>query len=404
MISVKEAKSIISEKITPTQSQSVSLEHAIGQTLSKDLLAPFDQPRFDNSAMDGFAVQHQLLKDATEQCPVELKIEGEMAAGASDSQRLSQGAAMPIMTGSQIPEGADAVLRVEDTSGFESPGKVKCFKSVRAGENIRLKGEEVQANEPIIKKGSLITPAELGILATFGFSSVDVAQPPKIGLITTGSELLEPGKALENGKIYNSNRYVLGSLLQRSGAELTMAQSVQDISQQMNQAFELAFQSCDIILTSGGVSEGKYDLVEPMLSALGVETLFTRVAQKPGMPFYFGHAGHKLVFGLPGNPVSAMINAMVYVVPVIQKMLGRSNTMHTVQAQLTEVFKPEKKKHRFLFGQISIENGKLYTLPTKRLGSHMLTAAQGCNAILESPAGMEPLQKGEMITCTPINW
>jgi molybdopterin molybdotransferase len=172
----------------------------------------------------------------------------------------------------------------------------------------------------------------------------------------------------------------------------------------MNQAFELAFQSCDIILTSGGISEGKYDLVEPMLKELGVETLFTKVAQKPGMPFYFGCAGPKLVFGLPGNPVSAMMNAMVYVVPVIHKMLGRTNTTKPFHAELTAPFKREKKKHRFLFGQISIENGKLYAWPTSRLGSHMLTAALGCNAILESPAGMEPLQKGEMITCTPINW
>jgi len=398
MISVEQAQKFIDSlplQLTPV---SCSLSDALGYVLAEDIQAPFAQPRFHNAAMDGFAVMHQDINAATKENPVSLLIQGEMAAGSSANPKLKPKTCIPIMTGAKVPEGADCVIRVEDTNGFRDGGEVAFYKPGKAGDNIRLIGEEIAKGETLINKGAQVNPTEIGILATFGFDRVKVYQKPKVGIISTGSELVEPGLSLNPGEIYNSNLPLLSAIIKQSGAELAYTKAVRDTKAELHHALFQAISSCDVIITSGGISEGKYDLVKTEFEQLDVNEHFSKVAQKPGMPFYFGTKSNQLFFGLPGNPVSAMINMLVYILPALKQAQGCTEPQKLMQAKLNRPFKCEKKKHRFLFGKIYEENGVLMATPTLKLGSHMLTSARDCNAILESPAREKALETGDWIS------
>ncbi len=403
MISVEQAKQHIKASSLVLKDQKLPLSDALGRVLAESINASFDQPRFNNSAMDGFAVKHESLRSASPESPVRLTVAGEIAAGDSASYHLCDGCCIPIMTGGRMPEGADAVIRVEDTSGFNHNGEVMFFAAVKPGANIRLKGEELRKDDVVIEKGTLITPAEIGVLATFGRAEVNVAKPPGIAIISTGSELSEPGESLKPGEIYNSNLSVLSSLAACVGGTLEFTAAVRDIARDLKATLNQAFSSADIVVTTGGISEGKYDLVESILQDLGVQKCFAKVAQKPGLPLYFGTKPNQLVFGLPGNPVSAFITFLIYVAPAIHEALGLKPEPK-LQATLAKPFKRDKKKHRFLFGHIYEQDGKLMAKPSEKLGSHMLSSALGKNAILESPAGNEPLEAGSAITATQLPW
>ena len=403
MISFQKAKSIISKNLYLLERENINLKNAAGRILSEDIVAPFPSPRFNNSAMDGFAVRAIDTKHATEEEPIELKIIDISSAGSPSEIIIEKGECTQCMTGAEIPRGADAIIMVEDTSGFSNNDSVKVKNSASSGAHIRKIGEEISEGDVLIKKGTRITANELGICATFGYGALIVSKKPKVSIFGTGDELVEPGKKLGKGQIYNSNLYVFTDLVEKAGALIQMKEVIKDDKESLKSFLSQALEESDIIISSGGVSMGRYDYIREVFIELGVKEHFWKVAQKPGKPLFFGSKENKLIFGLPGNPVSSYIGFMEWVWPVIQSLMGK-NIERPLYGKLEEFFPREKTKHRFLFGQAEYKDGEIICRPTNRLGSHMLTSALGANCILGSESGDGPLKPGDLIKIKLLPW
>ncbi len=404
MITVQEAQSIISNNIQPLGFETVSLKNTGNRVLAQDITATFPMPQFDNSAMDGFAVRAVDTEGADKSSPVILKMAGVSSAGTPSDIILKPSQCAQCMTGAAIPDGADAIVIVENTSGFSDAGTVQIFQEANVGEHIRRQGEEIEKSDVLISRGTCITPGEMGTLATFGYEKVSVMIKPKVAIFVTGSELVEPGNKIKIGQIYNSNLYMFAELAEKSGVEVVMREVIKDDKDSLRRLLSEALQTCDVIISSGGVSMGRFDYVREVYNKLGVQEHFWKVAQKPGKPLFFGRADSTLIFGLPGNPVSSFICYVEYVYPVMQDLQQKKRDPKH-QAILTENFPVESKKYRYLFGRSWIDSrGKLLCSPASKMGSHMLTASLESNCILESPPRKQGLKAGDEITINPLNW
>ena len=403
MISLKQAKSIISENIFILKDEKVNIKQSVGRILRENIVASFPSPRFDNSAMDGFAVRAGDTKNATADKPTELKIVDISSAGTPSDITIGLGECIQCMTGAEIPKGADSIVMVEDTSGFSDNSHVKVMISVPHGAHIRKKGEEINIDDLLIKKGTRITANELGTCATFGYGKLSVSKKPKISIFGTGNELVEPGEKLAKGQIYNSNLYVFKDLAEKAGSKIEMSEVIKDDKDSLKSFLSEALEVSDVIISSGGVSMGRYDYVRDVFIDLGVKEHFWKVAQKPGKPLFFGTKENKLIFGLPGNPVSSFIGFMEWVWPVLITMMGEKSEK-SIYGILDEPFPRERTKHRFLFGRAKYKNGKLVCRPTNRIGSHMLTSALGANCILGSDPGEGSLNPGDLIKVNLLPW
>ena len=345
MISVAEAHKIIDDHITRLALEMVSINDTVGRVLAAEIIASFPQPRFDNSAMDGFAVRASDTKGASKKSPIDLKMVGVVSAGSPSDVVVSTGQCAQCMTGASIPQGADAIVIVEDSSGYESGPEVQMYTEVKEGQHIRREGEEIHLGDLLINDGTRITTAEIGTMATFGYKDIQVYRKPKLALFATGDELVEPGNDLLPGQIYNSNIYVFEDLARRAGAEVVLKNVIKDDKDSLKTFLADAFDSCDMVISSGGVSMGKFDYVRDVFMELGVKEHFWKVAQKPGRPLFFGSNSNALIFGLPGNPVSAFIGFMEYVWPVLESMTGQSRA-NTIFAVLDESFPLDAVKTR----------------------------------------------------------
>ena len=403
MISFQKAKSIINKNLFIVDKENVKLNNSTGRILSENIVASFPSPRFNNSAMDGFAVRAKDTKHASAEKPIELKIVDVSSAGSPSEISIGTGECIQCMTGAEIPKGADAIIMVEDTSGFSNNDYVKVMISVSSGSHIRKTGEEINEGDILIKKGTRITANELGTCATFGYGDLIVSKQPSVSIFGTGNELVEPGKKLGKGQIYNSNLYVFTDLVEKAGAQIKMREVIKDDKDSLKSFLSQALEESDVVISSGGVSMGRYDYVRDVFIELGVKEHFWKVAQKPGKPLFFGTKENKLIFGLPGNPVSSYIGFMEWVWPVIQSLMGE-NIESPLYGKLDELFPREKTKHRFLFGQAEYKHGVLMCRPTSRLGSHMLTSALGANCILGSESGDGPLKPGDLIKINLLPW
>ena len=403
MISLKQAKSIISENIFILKDEKVNIKQSVGRILRENIVASFPSPRFDNSAMDGFAVRAGDTKNATADKPTELKIVDISSAGTPSDITIGLGECIQCMTGAEIPKGADSIVMVEDTSGFSDNSHVKVMIPVPHGAHIRKKGEEIKKDDLLIKKGTRVTANELGTCATFGYGKLSVSKKPKISIFGTGNELVEPGEKLAKGQIYNSNLYVFKDLAEKAGSKIEMSEVIKDDKDSLKSFLSEALEVSDVIISSGGVSMGRYDYVRDVFIELGVKEHFWKVAQKPGKPLFFGTKENKLIFGLPGNPVSSFIGFMEWVWPVLITMMGEKSEK-SIYGILDEPFPRERTKHRFLFGRAKYRNGKLVCHPTNRIGSHMLTSALGANCILGSDPGDGPLNPGDLIRVNLLPW
>tara|TARA_B100000700_G_scaffold71282_1_gene79305 strand:- start:24 stop:1247 length:1224 start_codon:yes stop_codon:yes gene_type:complete len=403
MISVKEAKSIIRRKIFSLDAEAVQLNNAIDRILLEDIVANFPSPRFNNSAMDGFAVRSSDTIGASKNNTITLKNIGISSAGSPSQQKLNQGECIQCMTGAKIPAGSDAVVMVEHTSGFSDNSTVKIMIETQPDMHIRKKGEEIQKGDILISKGTRITPSEIGICATFGYGQLKVSKKPKIAIFGTGNELVEPGKDIKEGEIYNSNLYVLSDLVAKAGGSVVMKDVLKDNKEHLNLFLSEAMRSCDLVISSGGVSMGRFDYVRDVFLDLGVEEHFWKVAQKPGRPLFFGTGDKTLIFGLPGNPVSSYIGFMVWVWPVLNEMMG-SIRIKSFKAELTEPFPSEKIKYRYLFGKAWVEDGKVLCKPSKKIGSHMLTSSLNVNCVLGSEPSDRQLNPGDSIDVNLLPW
>ena len=403
MIQVQEAKSIIKNYIFPLELEKVPLTQAENRVLAQNVTATFPMPRFDNSAMDGFALRAVDTQGASQSHPVTLQMVGISSAGSPSEITLGQGECIQCMTGAEIPAGADTVVMVEDTSGFSDKETVQIFLDAHPGKHIRKKGEEIREGDILISKETRITPSEIGILACFGYGDISVAKKPRVAIFGTGDELVEPGNELRSGEIYNSNLFVFAELVEKAGGEVTMRNVIKDDKDALRSFLSKALKTCSVIISSGGVSMGRFDYVRDVFMELGVNEHFWKVAQKPGKPLFFGTGNNTLIFGLPGNPVSSYIGFMEWVWPVLENMMGIPDSKPKTGI-LAETFPREKLKHRYLFGQAWLEDGKLVCKPATKIGSHMLSSSLEANCILGSGSGEIPLQAGDEIHVNILPW
>lgn len=403
MISVKEAHDIIDNNTFVIDKEYISINDVTGRILAEDILASFSQPRFLNSAMDGFALRSQDTIGASNNTPILLRNIDVSSAGSPSELMINSGECIQCMTGAKIPKGADAVIMVEHTSGFSDNENIQIINQVDEGKNIRKIGEEIKKGELLIRKGTKITASELGICATFGYGELAVMRRPKVAIFATGNELIEPGEQLKEGEIYNSNLFVFSELSKILGAEVIVKKVIKDSKTSLRKFLSKALGLSDLVISSGGVSMGRYDYVREVFMDLGVKEHFWKVAQKPGKPLFFGTGKDTLIFGLPGNPVSSYIGYMEWVWPTIKYMLSKEK-ITLIKAILNEKFPKEKEKHRFLFGKVWSDKGKLLCKPSTKVGSHMLSSSLDANCILSSEPGEGELNIGDEISVNILPW
>lgn len=323
MLQLEDAQQRILAAIERLPSESIPLRVAAGRSLATAVQSETDLPVFDNSAMDGYAVRAEDIVSASADRPAELRLIGQVAAGEIFTEAVAAGICVRIFTGSPIPPGADAVVMQEDTRSLpERPGVVSVLDPVKRGENVRVRGLDVRSGDVLARPGARLTAARLSLLASAGVTEVEVARQPLVGLLATGSELREAGSPLGPGQIYESNRLGLAALLPSIGAVPRVYPLVADRLAETRAALEQALTECDALITTGGVSVGEMDFVKTAFAELGGDLTFWKVAVKPGKPFVFGRWRGKPLFGLPGNPVSALVTFLLLVRPALLRAQG----------------------------------------------------------------------------------
>ena len=319
LIEHPEAVRLVLENTHRLPAENVPLVEARGLALAKDVRARFDSPPFDNSAVDGYAV-----RSADAEAGRSFKVVDEAPAGRPAARSVGEGEAVKIFTGGVIPEGADAVVMVENTSGWGEEFELK--KAASPGQNVRGSGEDVREGDVILSAGTEVGPPEIALAATQGYGALPVYRRPEVVVLSTGTELVEPGeRALEPGEIYDSNSFALIAQAEEIGARARRITAASDDAEVLRNAVREALETADVVVTSGGVSVGEKDLVKATMLDLGVEQVFWGVKFKPGKPLFFGVREDARVFGLPGNPVSAMVCFELFVRPALVKMMGRED-------------------------------------------------------------------------------
>ena len=394
MIRLEEALEIILSEVKTLSTERVEISSSLERVLAEDVHADFDIPGFDRSAMDGYAVIAGDTSSATSNRPVLLEVIADLPAGYRTKKILKKGKAVRIMTGAPLPQGADAVVMVEDTK--EEEDRVRIFRKVKPGDNISFAGEDVKKGELVLKEGSLIRPAEVGMLAALGKENVMVRKKPTVAIVSTGDELIEPGDRLEEGQIYDSNSFALSSQVRKCGAIPRRLGIAPDKKEELISKIQEGL-SFDILLLSGGVSVGAYDLVKEATEQAGVKILFWKVAVKPGKPTFFGIRDHTLVFGLPGYPVSSMLNFENLVKPAIYAMLGRKEKRIRVEAYLESSVRSRGKRRNFIRVKLMRERGEYRALPAPSQKSGVLKSMVWADGFIVVPEEMDEIRKGEKV-------
>ena len=400
MIKYEEALKIVLENTKKLGIEKVFLKDALGRVLAEDIVADRDNPPADNSGMDGFAVRYEDIKGATEDNPAVLELVGEAKAGGEPTP-IQKGQATAIYTGGLIPEGADTVVQKELTKVED--GKVFIFQELPKGANIRPQGGDYKKGELLIEKGKKIRPAEVGVLASVNKATVYVYQKPRVGILTTGDEILDIGEPItSDSQIRTSNTYSLYAQVLETGADPIILGFAKDDPEDLKRKLSYA-KTCDVLLTTGGVSVGEYDLVKDFVcTELGVEILFWKVAQKPGKPVAFGVWGEekqKLFFGIPGNPVACMFVYETLVKPAIRKMMGETKVYNPViNATLTKDYKRKKADRKeFIRVALEFDGNKFYATPFGKQGSNILTGMVYAHGFGIVEIGVNEIKEGENI-------
>jgi molybdopterin molybdotransferase len=354
MITVKTALAIVLKSTRVLRSQMTPLSSAQGKVLAQDAVSDSHIPPLDNSSMDGFGLKNTDSKNARPASPVKLKIVGTVYAGQVFCREIHHHEAVRVMTGTVIPQGVDAVVKLEDTT--EKHGYVYIYNQLERGSYIRKQGEDIRKNEKVIRKGKVLKPAEIGMLAALGYAKVKVIKTPRVAVLATGDELVALGKKPVCGQIRDVNSYSLIAALKECGCESVGLGIVQDTPQRLA-AFIRQGLKCDALIISGGVSMGDKDFVRPVLKSLGVNMKFWKVAQRPGQPFAFGIYQQRPVFCLPGNPVSTLTTFETLVRPALFKMSGRTEYARPqVMAELQEDIRVQPGNRYFLRVKLTERN------------------------------------------------
>jgi molybdopterin molybdotransferase len=399
MLSVEEAQERVMAEIAISPPEPVPLDDALGRILREDVIATGDMPPADNSAMDGYVVRAQDLQTV----PVRLPVTGDIPAGHPSAGALQPGTAMRIMTGAFVPEGADTVVQVELTDG--GTDVVTIDKALPVGTNIRRRGGDMLAGDAVIRGGVRIGPAEIAMLTAVQKTTVQVGRRPVVAILSTGDELVDAGEPLTPGKIVNTNGPLLAALVREAGAIPRMLGIVRDTKEATIVALEAALQS-DFVLSSGGVSVGAYDFVKEALDALGAETKFWRVAMKPGKPVVLSRWRDRVIFGLPGNPVSCLVSFHLFAAPALRKAMGQDHGLYppSVNARLEAPLKSIGDRRVYFRVHVSARDGELHARPLASQGSGSLTSMIGANGLAVVGEGVTRVETGAMVPVLLLGW
>ncbi|MDX6588034.1 MAG: molybdopterin molybdotransferase [Solirubrobacterales bacterium] len=372
----------------------VPLNDALGRVLAADATSSEDVPGWDNSAMDGYAVRASDTAGASSDAPATLRLAGESRAGAPAGEELAAGQAFGISTGAVVPDGADAVVRVEDTTA--SDGEVSISVEVEPGRDIRRAGEDIRSGDKVLRAGSMLGSAEVGVLASIGIAEPECARRPTVAIVSTGDELLAPSEPMRSGGVRNSNAFTLPALARLAGADVVSVERCPDDLEATRDAAARATQA-DVAIFCGGVSVGDHDHVKEAFAAAGASERFWGVALRPGKPTWFGTYEGGLAFGLPGNPVSAVVTFILFVRPAVRALQGASPDLDAVEAMLADdVPRMERRDQAVRCGLTATEQGWTAT-PTGPQGSHVLTSMLGADALTVIEAGTGPAPSGTKV-------
>jgi len=403
MISFEDALTLVFSYAKPLETISVPLEHSFGCCLAEPVTARMDLPRFDNSAMDGFGVKLADVAGASEASPVRLRLAAIVRAGDEAGRELAPGSVVKILTGAPVPAGVEAVVMREYCS--EDDGDVLVARSAKPGENIRRRGEEFRQGDQAMRAGLRLNPAGVGLLATLGCTEAPVHRKPKVAVITTGSELVQPGGELRPGQIYDSNSYILAAALRAMEIDDCRFACAEDTPDAIRAQIAAALEWADAVITVGGVSVGDYDFVKEAAGSLDIQAHCWKVAIKPGKPFFFGTREKQLVFGLPGNPVSALLTFYKLVRPALLRLMGMAEVEPlSLTATLTAALKKKAGRLEFVRGVASLRDGQLVVTPTTGQDSHMLGGFAQANCLIRFPKPAESCAAGKEITIELLDW
>jgi molybdopterin molybdotransferase len=384
MLELEEALARILSRVSPAKPENIPLAQAHGRALLEPIKASVDLPPFDNSAMDGYAVRSADVARAHPDKPVRLRLAGKVAAGDIFSGQVTEGSCVRVFTGSALPAGADCVVMQEDTRVETQPSEILILEHALPCENVRLRGEDLRAGTTVALGGKVLNAGTLSLLAAVGVSEVKVGRQPVVGLLATGSELQQPGQPLRPGQIYESNRVGLSALITSAGGRPLIFPIVADSLASTTQALTDALGRCDLLVTVGGASVGDLDLVKPAFESIGGRLDFWKVAIKPGRPFVFGQAGEKLLFGLPGNPVSALVTFLLLVRPAVRRWQGADAAdQPSSHGILSEPLVNTGSRRHFVRVRISADG--TVTLAGAQ-ASHVLSSFAAAGGLVDVPA------------------
>lgn len=391
-ITWQEARDLLLENVKPVEKETVLLAHAAGRILAADVKSAIDVPHFCKSAFDGYAFRSEDTKGLL---PVTLQITEEIPAGSAATKNIGKGQAAKILTGAPIPQGADAVCKYEETVFTQDTVIVQ--KSYDCMENIISAGETFHSGDVIAKKGQRIDAGICGAMASAGIYRVQVYRVPRIGILSTGSELVEAGEALCDGKIVNSNRFTFEAAVKETGCETVYLGIAKDDRASISEAIKKGLETCDAVITTGGASVGDYDLVAESLLKAGANLLCGDLALKPGGKSWYAELQGKLIFGLSGNSASALTNFCAVVAPVLYALKGSFRKTPEYTALLSQEIKKSGPLPRLIRGNVFIEDALAYFRPAQDQKNGAILTMSQMNAMVEIPAGSGPLERGTKV-------
>lgn len=387
MVSVEEAKNLLFNQVFKSESVGIDISDSSGMVLAEDIFSPINQPEFDNSSMDGYALAST---DDLEQRKFE--VIGEIKAGGSANFNLNPGQAVRIFTGAALPDGADSIVIQEKVEAKE--GYIYLTEPYKKGAFIRTAGSMMKKGELALQKGFVLNPASIGFLASMGIFEVKVYENPKVSILTTGDEIVKPGMDLKPGQIYESNSFSLAASLNQMGIKPKHILSATDQKEDLRNQIGTGLDGSDILILTGGISVGKYDLVYETLKEFGVETIFYKVAQKPGKPFFAGKLNDKFIFALPGNPAAVLVCFYQYVYPVIKSIQGFEKVeLPKAYKKLLKTIKSNEDRAQFMRAKVTEEG----VMPLEGQDSFMLYSFALANALIYVPNGTEIIKENQMV-------
>ena len=393
LLSLAEAQARVLERVQPLDGEAVSVADAAGRVVSADAHALVDLPPFASSAMDGFAVR-------SVDTPGRLPVVARIAAGVPATRPLAAGEAMGIATGGVVPDGADAVIPLEDVVDHDN--EVEIEEAVVHNDNIRPRGGDVAAGDVVVAVGERLRAAQVGALAAAGVAEVTCARRPRVAILATGTELRRPGEPLGPGEVYEANGVLLAAALTSAGADIEVLPAVHDDEAAHRAALERGLVA-DVLVTSGGVSVGPHDLVRALLRALGVEEVFWGVAVKPGKPVAFGVRGRTIVFGLPGNPVSSLVGCELFVRPAVLALQGAAEPGPVYRrGRLARGVRRNLRRDELLRARMQTSDDGVVLEPVAGQESHMIVRAAGADALVFAPRGEGEIAAGELVRYLPL--